>query len=60
MIQLISIFMQKLGMENDEGLVKKIVAYGGVECVLNNKLFSQDIASSNKLKTILNNCKTFN
>jgi hypothetical protein len=37
---LISTFFQKLGKQNEEELVKKILTYGGVECVLDDPLFS--------------------
>jgi hypothetical protein len=43
----------------EEGVPEKIIAYGGVEPALANKIFSSDLSFKTKFKNILNNCKTF-
>jgi hypothetical protein len=58
-VQLIRTIVEKLGKENKEEVPEKIVAYGGIVCVLDTPLFSSDASFKDKFKTIIDNCKTF-
>ena len=42
LVKLINTIIEKLGKEQEEGVPEKIIAYGGVESVLNTPLFSSD------------------
>lgn len=60
LVQLIRTIVDILGKQNEEGVPEKVVAYGGIETVLNTPLFSSDTSFNLRFKTIIGNCKSLN